>query len=906
MITSFLIYQLTVAVILAFFYLLYMLLLKRETFHGLNRAVLLSSLALSLILPLCKITIHKEAPVEIIINQDQQTAQVTPTPLASVTDTDIPVIAGNTVNTAIISETGFTEMPAETVEESALAAPVPETTAENKSKPVSWQQILFIIWILGAALCLVRLIISICSTVILIRKGRVACTKDDVRIIVTNADTNPFSWMKYIVISRDDYHSANVNAIIEHELSHVHNRHSWDILVTDLFAAIQWFNPVIYDLRQSLQEVHEYQADNSVIRHGYNTKSYQMMLIYKLAIENGYSIANNFSKKNLSNRISMMNKKNSPFARAWKALFVPALTGLFLAVTAVTVYDCKPNHTPLKVISEDADFKTLQEYYGQAAFVAANYTPCTIKIQADFETALVSIGNSRNEDLVELSFLPSYLEKQENHEKIRANICLEDWIGQIWNHSTKILETLEPLLEQLEEIGIRSLVFTTKDMLAESYYSTYKYARIYETDKKGQYELVHNNLPIKGDANMIAKWITLLDIQYVAFYTFDKMPMEDVSVIMDVAKARGVMTFIACRPNVDENTKVTYKRIKQGFPYRATILPVKRDIKTEFKGKTLLQTAESLENEYTKAYYKKAKKIVERPISYSCDQWFSNMTILFCDDELIMILNPITMSRNSWCRPDAIKSLRVDGKEYKLLSQEGFQDFADYPWVTADNYANGSLCWGPDYSRMFTTLHFEPIPLDSRYADILQNECGEYVVRGLILNTPAESEWPFVGTPYAKINSVSTIGNVRLKDIPMGTGSLSVPKMEFTEENTTAILELRMQAPFTYPGYIGSDITLKVESNGNVYKLQGVEGAVLDRDFDRGGDHITSTIMLKFPPFDPADIISTMTQDDINKRTPTANGAEEMKTMTLEGTICHQKVSIPVIAPKEIPLMMPQ
>ncbi|MBO6077556.1 MAG: M56 family metallopeptidase [Bacteroidaceae bacterium] len=898
MITMFLLYQLKVAVMLASFYLLYALLMRRETLHTLNRTVLLSSLALSLILPFCKITIHKDAPTQVTVVPQfiaQTTSDVQAVPSAELIEEnaqDLTVVAG-------------TEVLAQSTQDITTSAPASETTDIKAATPKTWKDYLFYVWLAGTAFCLIKLAISIWSIILIIRRGRVACTRDGIHIIVTRSDTNPFSWMKYIVLSKDDYESGNTDAIIEHELSHVRNHHSWDLLLTDLFAAMQWFNPAIYDLRRSLQEVHEYQADNSVISHGYNTKSYQMMLIGKLALENGFSIANNFSKKNLSNRISMMNKKKSPFARAWKALFVPVITGLFLAATAVTVYDCKPNYAPVKIISENADFKTLQEYYGQGAFVAADYTPCTIIIRDDFETALVTVGNSRKEDLVELSFLPSYLQKQDDHEKIRANICLEDWLGDNWLNNYKPLESLEPLLEQLEEIGIRSLVFPTKEMLAESYYSTYKYARIYETDRKGQYEMVHNNLPVTGDANRIAQWITLLDIQYVAFFTYDKMPMEDVSAIMDVAKARGVMTFIACRPDVGEDVKVNARNIKHVFPYRATILPVKRNIKSEFKDKTLIQTVKALEDEYTTAYYKKAKKVVEHPISYSCDRWFSNSTILFCDDELIMILDPITMSRNSWCRPDEIKSLRVDGKDYKLIRQEGFQDFVNYPWVTADNYANGSLCWGPEYSKMYTTLHFEPIPMDSKYADLLQNECGEYSIRGMIFNLPAENRNPFAGTPYEKIQSVKTIGMTRLKDIPMGTGNASVPKMEFTDDKTTVLLELTMQAPFTTMGYIGSDITLKSEKTGQVYKLQGVEGAVLDRDFDRGGDHITTTVMLHFPAFDAADIISSMTQNDINRRTPTANGAEEMKTMTLEGTICHQKVSIPIIAPKEIPLVMP-
>ena len=884
----FLLYQLKVAVILASFYLLYALLLRRETWHRLNRAILLGSMALSLILPLCKITIHREAPSQPVAVQYQQPVSM-PTdiyPATVMPMADAPRMEEFTTPV-------YAEMPVEIVENTAITYPEPQIITETPAAKhhISWLTILFAVWAIGVLFTLTRLVISIMSIHSIIRKGRIACTKDGVHIVVTRMDTNPFSWMNSIVLTQQDYNSGSADAIIEHELSHVRNHHSWDLLLTDLFGAMQWFNPAVYDLRSSLQEVHEYQADNSVIRHGYNVKNYQMMLIGKLALDNGFSIANNFSKKNLSNRISMMNKKNSPFARAWKALFVPVLTGLFLAFTAVTVYDCAPS----KSIGMDDDFKKLQEHYGQGAFVAANYTPCNIVMQADHKNATVTIG--RKSETVSLDELPSYLEKQDDHEKLRPNICVQNW-GININDNTDVLKSLKPLLTKLEAKKIRSLVVPTEVMMNEYYYSTYKYARIYETDEKGKYDLVHNNLSVLGDANTMAEWIGLLNIQYVAFYTVGNMPITDAALIMDAAKARGIMTFITCRAS--DGRQPDPSALRTTFGYMSTILPVDRNLKSDFKGMALIDVARELEKEYTQPYLDKARKIVTRPATISCDQWFMGMTLLFCDDEFIMILNPLTMSRNAWCRPDDVV-IRVDGKEYKKTKQEGFQNFSDYPWVTADGYANGSLCWGPDMSRLLTTIHFEPIPFDSKVMDVLQNEDKQYAVRGAILQRPTAEEEVQARTTNERppLDNYSAIGNISLKNVP-GTGSVYVSSIEFLKDRTNLIFNLRMQAPFDYPGFIGSDVTLTLKKNGKEYKIQGAEGAVLDKDFDRGGDHVTTTVILTFPVMDPNDVISDMTQDDINRREPTANGAEEMKTMTLEGTICHQKVRIPITVPKII------
>lgn len=889
MISMFLMYQLKVAVILASFYLLYALLLRRETWHRLNRAILLSSMALSLIIPLCKITIHREAPSQSVAPQYLQSFPM----VADVTEAAVPVV--DIPRTETFTTPAYSEIPVNITETVTAQEQLPETTVTiNTVKPtrtISWQQVLFLTWAIGALFFLIRLVVSIISISNIIMRGRVACTRDGVRIVVTRMDTNPFSWMNNIVLTQQDYDSGCADAIIEHELSHVRNHHSWDLLATDLFTAIQWFNPAVYDLRSSLQEVHEYQADNSVIRHGFNVRNYQMMLIGKLALENGFSIANNFSKKHLSNRISMMNKKNSPFARAWKAMFVPVLTGLFLATTAVIVYDC----APAKSTGMDDEFKELQKHYGQGAFVAANYIPCNIVMKADHQNAEVTVFGSKNTETVSLESLPSYLEKQDDHEKLRPNICVQSW--GVTKDNTEVLQELKPLLTKLEAKKIRSLVVPTEEMMKEYYYSTYKYARIYETEQKGNYILIHNDLAVNGDAVKMAEWIGLLNIQYVAFYTVGYMPISDAALMMDAAKSRGIMTFICCSQNGVRNQKLTpsYLRENPGI-FHATILPVDRNLKSEFKGKKLMDVAMELEKEYTLVYLDKAQKVITSPNSYSCDQWFNHMTLLFCEDEFIMMLNPLTMSKNSWCRPDDVV-IRVDGKEYKRTKQEGFQNFSDYPWDTADGYANGSLCWGPEISSMLTTIHFEPIPFDSEVMDIMQNENKEYVARGVILKTINTMEDIPAGDLRVNMPSYSALGGARLNNIP-GTGSVSVTRMEFLKDRTNVVFKLRMEAPFEYPGFIGSDMTLTLMKNGKEYKIQGIEGGVLDKDFDRGGDHVTTTLLLHFPVMDPNDVFSEMTQEDINRREPTPNGAEEMKTMTLEGTVCHQKVSIPVTVPK--------
>ena len=96
--TEFLTYDLKVAVLIAVFYFCYRLLMERETFHRLNRIVLLSSIVLSLVLPLCVITFHKTFEVE------QTIATGNPNPQSTITDIPTVPVTADTVQMAPIDQ----------------------------------------------------------------------------------------------------------------------------------------------------------------------------------------------------------------------------------------------------------------------------------------------------------------------------------------------------------------------------------------------------------------------------------------------------------------------------------------------------------------------------------------------------------------------------------------------------------------------------------------------------------------------------------------------------------------------------------------------------------------------------------------------------------------------------------
>ena len=286
---SFLIYEGKVAIALAVFYMFYRLMLRKETFHRLNRVVLVGTVVLAFVLPLCIITIHR--PMEM----DAQAL--------------------------VLSELPADGM-AQVVEESAPWWPVALT-------------ILF--WA-GAAFVLVRVMVSILSIVRVVRRGEVVREEKGCKIVVTERDIDPFSWMRFIVLSRKDW-EGNPAPIITHEKAHIGYGHSVELLIVDVLSAFQWFNPAIWMLRADLQELHEYEADDAVLRAGTNIKEYQYLLIRKAASKSGYSVANSFNHSILKNRITMMSKSKTPPLRGLRVLWVLPLVCLAIGLQAQTVYD---------------------------------------------------------------------------------------------------------------------------------------------------------------------------------------------------------------------------------------------------------------------------------------------------------------------------------------------------------------------------------------------------------------------------------------------------------------------------------------------------------------------------------------------------------------------------------------
>ena len=301
--TAFLIYILKSALILALLVSLFMLIMSRETFHRINRGIMLGIVGLALLLPAVNLGIES--------------------PFAGVADAVERYFSAKESSAQVDMEgamLGFDRLGTGHVQLSDLAVNEPAN-----EKPFDWPLLVAVIYFLGVAVLVVRQVLMYVQVARIIVRSKVVdaslygCSGMNLR--VHNADDKPFSWFHWIVVGEDDL-GDGAREILTHEAAHVKAGHSWDIMLADAVIMLQWFNPLAWIMKNTLKDIHEFEADEAVISSGVNAKQYQLLIIKKAVGARLYSIANSFNHSLTKKRITMMCKeKSSKWSRA-KALYI--------------------------------------------------------------------------------------------------------------------------------------------------------------------------------------------------------------------------------------------------------------------------------------------------------------------------------------------------------------------------------------------------------------------------------------------------------------------------------------------------------------------------------------------------------------------------------------------------------
>ena len=274
------------AMALALLYTCIIPLLEKETFHRLNRLLILGCLVLSFAIPL----VH------------------------------------------------FTGGTNPTVDMVRQAVQLPEVLIDGDAKEQSvwsWADIMTCIYIIGVVAIFTMTVVQ---TVRLTRQLRQCEHITDNRgntVVLTDCATSPFCLFHYIVMSRDDY-ANNRSYILTHEQEHIRLGHSIDLVVLQAATIIQWFNPFVWLIGKNLKAIHEFEVDEAVLNKGIDATQYQKFLVIKAVGNRLQPFANNLNKESLKRRIIMMNQKRSNRWMMLKALFIIPVATLAVSVFANT------------------------------------------------------------------------------------------------------------------------------------------------------------------------------------------------------------------------------------------------------------------------------------------------------------------------------------------------------------------------------------------------------------------------------------------------------------------------------------------------------------------------------------------------------------------------------------------
>jgi TonB family protein len=226
-------------------------------------------------------------------------------------------------------------------------------------QPLSLVEIVGVAYIAVTGFMLLRLFFILLKVILSVSRNSRRETVLGKTVLISNVWSQTFSFFGIIIMSENDFQRSDCHLLVAHEQVHSRQLHTVDLLLVELFIAIQWYNPISYLLRNSLYEVHEYLADRCVIRGGADQISYKRLLLDCITTANMPTLSNSFSAKLSKRRFAMISKTYNTGNRRYKFLLsLPVAVALFalfsLKVEAKYIYSKSviPQETPILVTKE--------------------------------------------------------------------------------------------------------------------------------------------------------------------------------------------------------------------------------------------------------------------------------------------------------------------------------------------------------------------------------------------------------------------------------------------------------------------------------------------------------------------------------------------------------------------------
>jgi len=195
-----------------------------------------------------------------------------------------------------------------------------------------WYHYLFGLYLLGTAGFLFHLLLGHLKAINIIQKSRIQKIFNNL-VNITPKDVHPFSFFSKIVVSEKTLSHPDLEMIVSHENIHVREKHTFDILFTEIMFLLQWFNPFAWLLKDAVKNNLEYLTDHEIAKH-YNPKTYQLAMV-TLADKQGIApFLTALNGSQLKNRIVMMKKKTeNKYAFVKQLVVLPLLAVLVMGLS---------------------------------------------------------------------------------------------------------------------------------------------------------------------------------------------------------------------------------------------------------------------------------------------------------------------------------------------------------------------------------------------------------------------------------------------------------------------------------------------------------------------------------------------------------------------------------------------
>jgi TonB family protein len=280
------------ALILIIFYGFYRIILSRETYFQLNRAVLLAGILASVILPFFRPTY--------VVNLEMTTPVSEPVPMAII--------------------------------------PVEEAVVATSSWTDNLWMAIFIAYVLVSLVLLYRWLRQVYDVYTEARQeDRIQL--NGIQVVNTKKYPSPFSFFHLTFVDLQRYEEKDCSSIIAHEKAHVEQQHWIDLLLIQLLGIVVWINPIIRWYEKAMKENHEFLADAAVLNKGVNRQQYQALLLQQMLGNPPITIVSYLFNHQHKNRFQMMNQKRSRILNRLKVAGILPLLALALLAFAQPVYN---------------------------------------------------------------------------------------------------------------------------------------------------------------------------------------------------------------------------------------------------------------------------------------------------------------------------------------------------------------------------------------------------------------------------------------------------------------------------------------------------------------------------------------------------------------------------------------